>query len=94
LLLIVAKEDRCVDRRVARTLEGAAPGPHGTARHRSNHHPTKHNFAAGLDAGVTQIMALIKGEALMPPRDPKKAQPNHDGFMDGLAIFPFIATWL
>lgn len=69
LVLIVAKEDRRVRIEVARTLEGAIPDL--MARRVIDQAITpffkQGNYASGLDAGVTQIMALIKGEALPLP---------------------------
>ena len=92
LLLIVAKEDHRVRIEVARTLEGAIPDL--MARRVIDQAITplfkQGDFAGGLDAGVTQIMTLIKGEALPLPAAEKT---NAKGFewMD-LAIFMFIAV--
>lgn len=69
VILIVAKDDRALRIEVGYGLEGAIPDavakrviaetivPHFQAG----------NFAAGIDAGVTQLMKLIQGEALPPP---------------------------
>ena len=92
LLLIVAKEDHRVRIEVARTLEGAIPDL--MARRVIDQAITplfkQGDFAGGLDAGVTQIMTLIKGETLPLPATEKT---NAKGFewMD-LAIFMFIAV--
>ena len=92
LLLIVAKEDHRVRIEVARTLEGAIPDL--MARRVIDQAITplfkQGDFAGGLDAGVTQIMTLIKGETLPLPAAEKT---NAKGFewMD-LAIFMFIAV--
>lgn len=92
LLLIVAKEDHRVRIEVARTLEGSIPDL--MARRVIDQAITplfkQGDFAGGLDAGVTQIMTLIKGETLPLPAAEKT---NAKGFewMD-LAIFMFIAV--
>jgi uncharacterized protein len=94
LLLIVAKEDRKVRIEVARTLEGAIPDL--TARRVIDQTITpffkQGNFSGGLDAGVTQLIALVKGEALPLPDAADKQGAGGAGFewMD-LAIFMFIA---
>lgn len=69
VLLIVAKNDRTLRIEVAKTLEGAIPDLAAkriidnaiTPRFKQG------DFAGGLDAGVTQIAALVKGEALPEP---------------------------
>ena len=94
LLLIVAKDDRRVRIEVARALEGAIPDL--TARRVIDQTITplfkQGNFSGGLDAGVTQLMALVKGEALPLPDATDKGRAGGAGFewMD-LAIFMFIA---
>lgn len=95
LLLIVAKDDRRVRIEVARTLEGAIPDL--MARRIIDQSITpgfkQNDFSGGLDAGLTQIMALIKGETLPLPTGPGKGSTNDSGFewLD-LAIFMFIAV--
>ncbi|SDP70336.1 uncharacterized protein SAMN05216303_106186 [Rhodoferax sp. OV413] len=74
LILLVAKNDRKLRIEVAKTLEGAVPDLAAkniideviTPRFKQG------DFAGGLDAGVEQIMARIKGEALPAP----SAQPT------------------
>lgn len=69
LLLVVAKNDRKLRIEVSKTLEGAIPDLAAqrildeaiTPKFREG------DFAAGIEAGVQQIMALIRGEALPPP---------------------------
>ncbi|MFD1712651.1 YgcG family protein [Ottowia sp. GY511] len=73
LLLLVAKDDRRVRIEVAKTLEGAIPDIAAkdiidraiTPFFRQN------QYAAGLDAGVEQIAARIRGEALPPLAAPQ-----------------------
>ena len=93
LLLIVAKNDRQVRIEVAKTLEGAIPDL--AAKHIIDQAITPRfrqgDFAGGLDAGLDQIMARIKGEALPAPT----ARPvgQRGGFdWTNLAVFMFIAV--
>lgn len=93
LLLIVAKNDRQVRIEIAKALEGAIPDL--AARQIIDQAITPRfkqgDFAAGLNAGVDQIMARIKGEALPAP----EARPSgkRSGFdWTDLAIFIFIAV--
>ena len=92
LLLIVAKEDKRVRIEVARALEGAIPdlaasrviGEVMTPLFKQGH------FAEGVDAGVSQIIALIKGEAL--PLPAAKSEKTGDFDWMNLALFMFIAV--
>lgn len=69
LLLIVAKNDRKLRIEVAKTLEGAIPDLAAkqiidgaiTPRFKQG------DYAGGIDAGVDQILALIRGENLPAP---------------------------
>ena len=69
LLLVVAKNDRKLRIEVAKTLEGAIPDLMAsrvideaiTPRFKAG------DFAAGVDAGVEQLMGLVRGEALPAP---------------------------
>jgi uncharacterized protein len=93
LLVIVAKNDRQVHIEVAKTLEGAIPDL--AAKRIIDQAITPHfkqgDFAAGLDAGVDQIMARINGEALPAPA--AKASGKRGGFdWTNLALFMFIAV--
>ncbi|MEO8858489.1 MAG: TPM domain-containing protein [Burkholderiaceae bacterium] len=69
VLLLVAKDDRKVRIEVAKTLEGAIPDL--AARRVIDQAITpsfrQGSYAAGLDAGVDQLMARITGEALPEP---------------------------
>jgi uncharacterized protein len=92
LLLIVAKEDRRVRIEVARTLEGAIPDLMASRVIDQAITPLfkQGNFAGGVDAGVTQIIALIKGEALPLPAAGGATEAGFDWM--NLAIFMFIAV--
>ena len=95
VLLIVAKNDRQLRIEVAKTLEGAIPDLAAkrvidlaiTPQFRQG------NFAGGLDQGVNQIMALVKGEALPAPQSAAGTGRGNQGFqwMD-LAVFLFFAV--
>ncbi|APW41412.1 TPM domain-containing protein [Rhodoferax saidenbachensis] len=69
LLLVVAKNDRKLRIEVAKTLEGAIPDLMAsrvideaiTPRFKAG------DFAGGVDAGVEQLMGLVRGEALPAP---------------------------
>ena len=69
LLVLVAKQDRKIRIEVAKSLEGAVPDL--AAKRVIDEAITPHfkqgRFAAGLDAGITQIFALIRSEALPGP---------------------------
>lgn len=92
LLLIVAKDDRKLRIEVAKSLEGAIPDLAAkrviddaiTPRFKQD------DYAGGLDAGVEQIMALIKGEALPAPTQRGNGSGAIAGFQwQDLAIFLF-----
>jgi uncharacterized protein len=93
LLLIVAKDDRKLRIEVARSLEGAVPDLAAKRVIDQAISPRfkQGDFAGGLDAGVEQLMALVRGEALPAP-EPATA-PRQAGFqwMD-LAVFLFFAV--
>lgn len=96
LLLVVAKNDRKLRIEVAKTLEGAIPDLAAkrvidqaiSPRFRQD------DYAGGLDAGVEQIMALIRGEALPAPAPgaPAGAGQNGDFQWMDLAVFLFIGV--
>jgi uncharacterized protein len=69
LILVVAKNDRKLRIEVAKTLEGAVPDL--AAKRVMDESITPRfkdgDFAGGLNAGVTRIMALVKAEGLPYP---------------------------
>lgn len=93
LLLIVAVQDRKLRIEVAKTLEGAIPDL--AAKRIIDEAITPHfkqgNYAGGIDAGLTRIMGLIRGEAL--PEPTRGANQDAGGFdwME-LGIFLFVAV--
>ena len=98
VLLVVAKEDRKVRIEVAKTLEGAIPDL-AAKRIISEAITPKFktgDYAGGISAGVDQLTALIKGEAL-----PEVAAASNTRALGGLlsgfdwmdlAIFLFFAV--
>lgn len=93
LLLLVAKEDRKVRIEVAKTLEGAVPDLLAkriidqaiTPRFKQG------DYAGGIDAGVDQISAAIKGESLPEVAGARGAAASDVAGLDwmSLAIFMF-----
>ena len=95
LVLLVAKNDRKLRIEVAKTLEGAIPDL--AASNIINDAITPRfkqgDFAGGVDAGVEQIMALVKGEALPAPTAKARAAPQNDSFdWQQLLIFAVFAV--
>jgi uncharacterized protein len=92
LLLIVAVQDRKLRIEVAKTLEGAIPDL--AAKRIIDEAITprfkRGDYAGGIDAGLTRIMALISGEALPAPSS--NEQPSGDFDWMQLGIFMFIAV--
>jgi uncharacterized protein len=96
ILVIVAKDDRKVRIEVAKTLEGAVPDLAAkmiiddaiTPKFRQG------DFAAGLQAGVDQLIARVSGEALPAPRQPAPQQRGGDQGFDffNFAILLFFAV--
>ena len=97
VLVIVAKNDRKLRIEVAKTLEGAIPDLAAKQVIDEALAPAlrKGDYAGGLDAAATQLMARIDGEALAAPT-PRKGQSqgfDASGFQwTDLAIFLFFAV--
>lgn len=93
LILLVAKNDRKLRIEVAKTLEGAIPDL--AASNIINDAITPRfkqgDFAGGVDAGVDQIMALVKGEALPAPKGKATQQANRFDWQQ-LLIFAVFAV--
>lgn len=93
LLLIVAVQDRKLRIEVAKTLEGAIPDLLAkriidetlTPRFKQG------DYAGGIDAGLTRIMGLIRGEALPEPRHTSGKNAAGFDWME-LGIFLFVAV--
>ncbi|MDD2845743.1 MAG: TPM domain-containing protein [Rhodoferax sp.] len=93
LLLIVAVQDRKLRIEVAKTLEGAIPDLLAkriideaiTPRFKQG------DYAGGIDAGLTRIMGLIRGEALPEPNQTSSKNAGGFDWME-LGIFLFVAV--
>lgn len=94
VILIVAKDDRTLRIEVGYGLEGAIPDAIArrvideviVPRFRDG------DYAGGVDAGVTQLMKLIEGEALPPPA-PGYAKGD-DAWFGFLVMGGVIGGWL
>ena len=79
LLVVIAKSDRTLRIATSKTLEGAVPDLAArqvidramTPRFRQG------DFAGGIEAGLDQLMALVRGEKLPEPQ--AAGQPTSDG---------------
>ena len=98
LILLVAKNDRKLRIEVAKSLEGAVPDLAASNIIEEAITPRfkQGDFAGGIDAGVDQIMARIKGEALPAPKASRGSPQERGGFdWAHLGIFLFFgAYWL
>jgi uncharacterized protein len=97
LVVIVAKNDRDVDIRVAATLQGAIPDVTASRIIREQMIPAFRtgDFAGGLNAAVDRLGALVAGEKLPPPQtSASPARPRGIGGFDltQLAIFAFFVV--
>lgn len=100
VILIVAKDDRDMRLEVGYGLEGAIPDAIArrviaeviAPRFRDD------SYAAGIDAGVDQLMRLIEGEVLPPPENPVDSKSSGEslvlllvlGFVLGSFISPML----
>ncbi|MDZ7922253.1 TPM domain-containing protein [Rhodoferax sp.] len=93
LILLVAKNDRKLRIEVAKTLEGAVPDLMAKRVIDQAIAPRfkEGNFAGGIDAGVEQLMALVRGEALPAPVPSRTGPAAGFQWMD-LAVFLFFAV--
>ncbi|MEC4747103.1 YgcG family protein [Methylomicrobium sp. Wu6] len=87
VIMIVAKNDRRLRLEVGYGLEGVIPDAVAKRIIAETITPyfKQGDFAAGIDAGVTQIMALIKGEALPAPQESTEKAPSESTFLFLLA---------
>jgi len=94
LLLIVAKQDRKLRIEVAKSLEGAIPDLAARQIIEDAITPPfkQGHYASGIEAGLGQLFARIRGEALPQP-DPAQSAGRSQGFdwMD-LGVFLFFAV--
>lgn len=88
VLIVVASNDRKVWIYVMRHLEGAIPDLAAKRVIAETITPAfkQGQYAVGLDAGVNQLMGLIDGEALPPPKANTQNDSADAGFMDLLIL--------
>lgn len=91
VLLVVAKNDRRLRIATMKAVEGAIPDL--VAKRIIDQAIAPHfkqgDYAAGLNAGVTQILARLQGEDW-----PEPTAPADDDWQDSLALFGFGALFL
>lgn len=94
VILIVAKDDRTLRLEIGYGLEGAIPD--AIAKRVIAETITPYfragDFYGGIDAGVQQLMRLIEGEPLPPPRTPEKGGGDSSFVM--LIVGGIAAGWL
>ncbi len=96
VILIVAKNDRKLRLEVGYGLEGAIPD--AIAKRVIAETITPYfrggDFYGGIDAGVTQLMRLIEGEQLPPPKAPETGGGAGEAAFFPLIIGGVIAGWV
>jgi uncharacterized protein len=95
VLLVVAKNDRRLRIEVAKALEGAIPDLAARQIIQNAISPAfkAGNYAAGLNAGLDQLMARIKGEHLPTPAQQEgNASSSGDWQWQELGMFFFVAV--
>lgn len=95
VLLLIAKNDRKLRIEIGYGLEGAIPDAIGkrVIDEVIKPHFKSGDFFAGIDAGVTQLIALIDGEALPAPQ-PRDSGGDAIGKLLELAPVLFIAIFV
>jgi len=93
LILLIAKDDRKLRIEVAKTLEGAIPDLMAKRVIDQTIAPRlkEGDFAGGIDAGLEQLMGLVRGEALPAPTTAGGKPQASFQWMD-LAVFLFFAV--
>ncbi|MDD5461538.1 MAG: TPM domain-containing protein [Methylococcales bacterium] len=83
VILIVAKEDRKLRLEVGYGLEGVIPDAIAKRIIAETITPffKRGDYAGGIDAGITQLMQLIKGETLPAPAKAPSARVDDGAFM-------------
>ncbi|MCA1979500.1 MAG: YgcG family protein, partial [Thiobacillus sp.] len=100
VILIVAKQDRALRIEVGYGLEGAIPDAVAKRVVAETIAPRfkAGDFYGGIDAGVTQLMKLIEGEALPPPTDSRAREPDEASFvllvMGGIVAGALLSVFL
>lgn len=92
LLLVIAKDDRALRIAPAKALEGAVPdvAARRIIAETITPHLRRGDFSGGIEAGLDQLMGLVRGEGLPPP----ERMPGRGGEVDwtGLLVFVFVAV--
>lgn len=93
LLLVVALNDRRVRIEVAKALEGAVPDLAASRIIEGAIVPAfkRGDVAAGIDAGVDQLMARVRGEDLPPP-EPGRLHSPPGAQLEDLIVFGLIGV--
>ncbi len=88
LLLIIAKNDRTLRIAPAKALEGAVPDLAARQVIDRSIAPRfrEGDFAGGIDAGLSRLMALIAGEALPEPRGASGRSKSASDWTDALVL--------
>lgn len=97
LLVVVAKDDRKMRIEVAKSLEGAIPDLAASQIMDTAITPRfkQGDYAGGLDAGMDQIAALIKGEELPAPSRSSADPAWSSGFdWQNLLVFIFFGVFV
>lgn len=91
LLFVIAKDDRRMRIAPAKTLEGAIPDLLARRILDQAVAPAlrQGDFAGGIDAGLTQIMAAVRGEALPPPAPAPSTRRGAGEWTDALVFLLF-----
>jgi uncharacterized protein len=92
LLVVIAKNDRSLRIATSKTLEGAVPDLAArqvidramTPRFREG------DFAGGIEAGLDQLMALVRGEKLPEPQRVSTSTGDGSGWVGLFALFFFV----
>lgn len=98
LLILVAKDDRRVRIEVAKALEGTIPDLAARQVIDNAIRPAFRagDYAGGLNAGIDQLSARVRGEALPAPQAQRRAARDGGGFgglgRDAFAMFFFVGV--
>lgn len=88
LLVVIAKNDRTLRIATSKTLEGAVPDL--AARQVIDREMTPRfregDFAGGIEAGLNQLMALVRGEKLPEPQALRPSAADGSGWIGLLAL--------
>lgn len=95
VILIIAKDDRKLRIEVGYGLEGVIPDAIAKRIIAETITPLfkTGDFAGGIDAGISQIIQLIAGESLPPPKA-QTVQVNHDGMLMFILFGGMIAGFI